>query len=101
MLSPKFGRKGQQPYQNDPYNSNLAQDNSSNMNNPDTYSRQQHLSRTQYRRTEEPQISVSRANLNQHSESSGFLASLGTLGRKKKQQEGELFGANAILNYQY
>lgn len=32
----------------------------------------------------EPQISVSQANLNQRQESQGFLSSLGTLGRKKK-----------------
>lgn len=81
MLSPKLNRKNQQQQQqyiNDPYNSNL------NLNQSNTY-RQQHYNRY----TAEPQISVSQANLNQKNDSQGFLASLGTLGRKKRQQEGK------------
>lgn len=85
MLSPKFGRRNQQ--QNvpvsDPYNSNLT------LNNSNTYGRQQQYSKTQLHQVTEPQISVSQANLNQKNESTGFLSSLGTLGRKKKQQEGK------------
>lgn len=85
MLSPKFGRRNQsQQYQQqnvvDPYNTNTS---NSTLNN--TY-RQQQYNRTQ---RNEPQISLSQANLNQKNESTGFLASLGTLGRKKKQQEGK------------
>lgn len=88
MLSPKFGRRNQtQQYQQqnvvDPYNTNTSVNTNSTLNN--TY-RQQHLSRGQ---RNEPQISLSQANFNQKNESTGFLASLGTLGRKKKQQEGE------------
>lgn len=82
MLSPKFGKRSQQQ-QNviaDPYNSNMTLNNSTANNT--TY-------RQQYGRFKqnEPQISLSQANLNQKNESTGFLASLGTLGRKKKQQE--------------
>lgn len=86
MLSPKFGRRNQ-PQQNvaDPYNSNLTLNNNSSIN---ANYRQQQLSRSQMQQNE-PQISLSQANLNQKNESQGFLASLGTLGRKKKQQEGE------------
>lgn len=81
MLSPKMGRRNQQqPIVNDPYNSNL------NLNQSNTY-RQQHYNR--YNTANEPQISVSQSNLNQRNDSQGFLASLGTLGRKKRQQEGE------------
>lgn len=50
--------------------------------------RQQQMSKSQMQQNE-PQISLSQANLNQKNESQGFLASLGTLGRKKKQQEGK------------
>lgn len=60
------------------------------MNNSTLYRQQQQYSRSQLnQQANEPQISLSQANLNQKGESTGFLASLGTLGRKKKQQEGE------------
>lgn len=84
MLSPKFGRRNQQQLQHqqqnmvDPYNSNVTLNN--------TY-RQQQYTRVNQQQLNEPQISLSQANLNQKNESIGFLASLGTLGRKKKQQE--------------
>lgn len=94
MLSPKFGRRNQQHQQSnvvDPYNSNVTLNNST-LNN--TY-RQQQYGRIQQN---EPQISLSQANLNQKGESTGFLASLGTLGRKKKQQEGELFNCNSLTS---
>lgn len=88
MLSPKFGRRSQQvPI--DPYNSNLTLSQTSN--NTNTF-RQQHINRNYQQQASgaagnEPQISLSQANLNQKNESTGFLASLGTLGRKKKLQE--------------
>lgn len=82
MLSPKMGRRNQQhPIINDPYNSNL------NLNQSNTYRQQQY---NRYA-ANEPQISVSQSNLTQRNDSQGFLASLGTLGRKKRQQEGEFF----------
>lgn len=93
MLSPKFGRRNQQQ-QNvvDPYNSNLTLNNNSAMNQ--NFRQQQHtISRSQMQQNE-PQISLSQANLNQKNESQGFLASLGTLGRKKKQQEGKFLEKN-------
>lgn len=85
-MSPKYGRRNQQQQQQqnvDPYNSNLTLNNQSN-----TFGRQ--YSRSQLQQVNEPQISVSQANLNQKNESTGFLSSFGTLGRKKKQQEGKL-----------
>ena len=89
MLSPNFGRRNQQQQQQvlDPYNSNLTLSNTPNQTN--TY-RQQHMTRMNQQQApnpNEPQISLSQANLNQKNESTGFLASLGTLGRKKKVQE--------------
>lgn len=95
MLSPKFGRKNPQnlnQQQNpnvDPYNSNLTLASSPNNPHNTTYRPQQIYTKSQYKRKEEPKISLSQANTNAKSESTGFLASLGTLGRKKKQQEGE------------
>lgn len=91
MLSPKPDRRGQAMV--DPYNSNLTLNNQQQQQQQynDTLYRNQTYSKVQHRRLDEPQISVSQANLNQKNESTGFLASLGTLGRKKKQQEtGEL-----------
>lgn len=81
MLSPKFGRRSQQQQQNvvDPYNSTMTL-------NSATYRQQQYVRPPHHQN--DPQISLSQANLNQKGESTGFLASLGTLGRKKKQQEG-------------
>lgn len=88
MLSPKFGRRNQQQ-QNvvDPYNSNLTL-------NTATYRQQQYV---RPHHQNDPQISLSQANLNQKGESTGFLASLGTLGRKKKQQEGNFSYKNSLL----
>lgn len=88
MLSPKFGRRNQQQAVVDPYNSNLTLNNNATMNPNYRQQQQQQYTRTQMQQNE-PQISLSQANLNQKNESQGFLASLGTLGRKKKQQEGE------------
>lgn len=99
MLSPKPHRRGQQQTIVDPYNSNLTLNNSTHNqqlqqlphNQPNAYYRNQQYSKVHHRHLNEPQISVSQANLNQKNESTGFLASLGTLGRKKKQQqEGKL-----------
>lgn len=98
MLSPKFDRKNNRTIPNDPYNSNMTLNNNYNSStlNSTTYRRNE-FGRFQaqpaqplphHRQPNEPQISVSQANLyQQKNESTGFLASLGTLGRRKKQQQ--------------
>lgn len=91
MLSPKPHRQGQQQAIVDPYNSNLTLDQQQQqqtlVNKPNAFYRTQQYNKVQHRHLNEPQISVSQANLNQKNESNSFLASLGTLGRKKKQQQ--------------
>lgn len=101
MLSPKFDTKKNQQQSNtmvtnhDPYNSTMTL-NTSTTNTYRPQNQQQYNTTSRFtssqsqqlrRNKDEPQISVSQANLNQKNESGGFF---GTLGRKKKAQEGEL-----------
>lgn len=99
MLSPKFDRKSNRAVPNDPYNSNMTLNNNYNSSTLNTTYRRNEYGRFQaqpppqlqphHRQPNEPQISVSQANLyqQQKNESTGFLASLGTLGRRKQQQQ--------------
>lgn len=90
MLSPKFGRRNRQQelQQADPYNSNTAWSNTISTAQRREFGRQLQQQQQPHHYPNEPQISVSQANLHsQKAESQGFLASLGTLGRRKKQQQ--------------
>lgn len=108
ILSPKHNRRNQatadsQSNLNDPYNSQPAVSNNLSGNYPNnqnnnftnnyTTTRQYHYTRSQLQQTQEPQISLSQADLNQRNESGSFFSTLsGTLGRKKKlaQDQAEL-----------